>query len=440
MNAYRSRTSLKLKRRGQGRRRQSSSSVGSGELDAESVRRHRPDYIVVLLISILLAVGAVTVYAISPGITQAQGLPENFFSQKQLLAIGLGIVAFIVASAVRLKTWRQLEVSMLVLAVTAGVAVRFFGDRINGAYRWFNFGGISFQVAEFMKLALIIWLAGFLARRMAQKRMGDPDTFKKLGIAVVSVVIIVAGLQSDLGSAAVMMAIIGAMAFVAGLPMRNIMLVAAGVCILTVGAIASSEYRRDRVSTFLNPTADCQDEGYQACQALITVGSGGLAGKGLGRSVQAYGYLPEAANDSIFAIVSEKFGFIGSSMIIGVFFVLFRRLYEIAKRASSNYSQLLVSGVLIWLSIQMMINVGAMLGLLPLKGITLPLVSHGGTSIIFILVALGIAFHASRYTELGRVVTKQYDSGESLVPISSVKRPMYSRSSRNSRHYGTRST
>lgn len=153
--------------------------------------------------------------------------------------------------------------------------------------------------------------------------------------------------------------------------------------------------------TFLHPEQDCQDAGYQACQALIAVGSGGLIGKGLSQGAQANGYLPEAANDSIFAIMAEKFGFVGVTLLVCLFMALFSRLKNILERAPDNFSRFVVTGVLAWLSTQAFINIGAMIGLLPLKGITLPFISYGGTSIIFVLAALGLVFQVSRYTTFG---------------------------------------
>jgi cell division protein FtsW len=170
------------------------------------------------------------------------------------------------------------------------------------------------------------------------------------------------------------------------------------MAVLLAAAIVSTPYRRDRFETFLNPQRDCQNTGYQACQALIAVGSGGLVGLGLGRSVQAYGYLPEAQNDSIFAIYAEKFGFIGSILLLGLYGMFFNRLKRIIERAPDQYSRLIVVGIAAWLAVQTMINIGAMLGLLPLKGITLPFVSYGGTSVLFIMAAVGMAFNISRYT------------------------------------------
>jgi len=152
------------------------------------------------------------------------------------------------------------------------------------------------------------------------------------------------------------------------------------------------------LTTFLHPEQNCQTTGYQECQALISVGSGGVLGLGLGYSVQAYGYLPEASNDSIFAIMAEKFGFIGTVSILVIYGFFVARLKRIAERVPDQFQRLLVIGVMTWLSIQMIINVGAMTGLLPLKGITLPLISQGGTSLIFLAAALGIVFQISRYT------------------------------------------
>lgn len=189
--------------------------------------------------------------------------------------------------------------------------------------------------------------------------------------------------------------------FVAGLPVKRVLQFLGVVAIVLALAIGTSGYRRDRVMTFMNPERDCQTSGYQACQALIAVGTGGLFGKGIGHSVQAYGYLPEAANDSIFAVLAEKFGFVGVSALLVVFWAFFTRLKNIMERAPDNFSRLVVAGILAWLSTQTIINIGAMIGLLPLKGITLPFISYGGTSIIFVTAAIGLVFNISRYTTFG---------------------------------------
>jgi cell division protein FtsW len=196
----------------------------------------------------------------------------------------------------------------------------------------------------------------------------------------------------------VIVAMMVTMAFVAGLPLKRVLMIGAILAIGVILAISSTPYRRERLASYLKPEANCQGSGYQACQAMIAVGSGGMIGLGLGSSVQAYGYLPEAANDSIFAIYAEKFGFVGSIVLLSLFVAFFARLRSIAERTADDFGRLIVIGVLAWLSIQTLINVGAMIGLLPLKGITLPFISYGGTSVVFVAAAVGLVYQISRYT------------------------------------------
>ena len=371
-------------------------------------RRHKPDYWLLLLSIILFVIGLVVVYAISPGLSAQKQVSENYFVTKQIVAIGLGTLAFLVTANMPLQWWRKLERPLIITAVIASIAVRLVGEEVNGAYRWIQIGGLSFQAAELIKLTLLVWLAGFLTDRIRQNKISDYEaTQKPLLIVLLLLAVVVAKLQSDLGSTGVMVAIMGSMIFVAGLPLKKVavigLIVIAGAGLL----IMSSSYRRDRFATFLNPTRDCQSTGYQACQALIAVGSGGIGGMGLAQGVQAYGYLPEAANDSIFAIYAEKFGFLGVSVLLGLFVAFFARLKSIIERAPDTYSRLLVVGVLAWLSTQALINIGAMIGLLPLKGITLPFISYGGTSLVFILAAVGIAFQVSRYTSYSVSITDE---------------------------------
>lgn len=362
-------------------------------------RRHRPDYILPLLSVILMVIGLITVFSISPALAASNNVSDSYYISKQVIAIALGVISFMIVGNINPLSWRKAEKPLLISAAVAAVLVRLVGEQVNGAYRWIQIGGFSFQVAELIKFALVIWLAGFLADRMRDNSLEDWNkTIKPLLIAVGLVGALVAVLQSDLGSAAVMVAIMSAMVFVSGMPMKKVLLAGGVILLLTFFAISTSAYRRSRVETFLNPTADCQGAGYQSCQALIAVGSGGIFGLGLARSVQAYGYLPEAANDSIFAIYAEKFGFLGSAVLIGLFVALFARVMKIFERAPNNYMRLLVAGVLAWLSTQTIINIGAMIGLLPLKGITLPFISYGGTSLLFVTAAIGLVFAVSRYT------------------------------------------
>lgn len=370
--------------------------------DFPQARRHKPDYWLLVISALLLAIGLVVVYAISPGLAVEKAVGQGYFITRQLISVALALVVFFVVASLPLRIWHRLQVPLLVVAAVAAVAVRVFGEAVNGAHRWIQIGGFSFQPVELIKFAVLIWMAGFLAQRIREGKLGDfKQTIRPLLVAVGCIGVLVAWLQGDFGSTVVMMCMIGAMALVAGVPMKKLAAIAAVILLLGVFAIATTDYRQDRLMTFLNPEQDCLDTGYQVCQALIAVGSGGIAGLGLGRSVQAYGYLPEAENDSIFAIYAEKFGFIGVLVLLALLLALFSRLKRIAERAPDDFSRLLVVGLMVWLAVQAGINIGAMIGILPLKGITLPFISYGGTSVIFIMAALGIVFHISRYTSFG---------------------------------------
>lgn len=364
-----------------------------------TTRRHRPDYILLLLSILLMGIGLIVVYAISPGLAVQKNVSDYYYVGKQLIAILLGVAAFVAVSNVPLRAWRRLEIPLLVISGVASLAVRVFGERVNGAYRWIQVGGLSFQVAELIKFALLIWLAGFLADRIRTGTIQNSSkTLKPLLLALGAIGIVVAILQKDFGSMGVMLAMMAIMTYIAGLPMKRIVMIGGIAAVGMILVILPFSYRRQRLANFIEPTRDCQNTGYQACQALIAVGSGGPFGLGLARGVQAYGYLPEAANDSIFAIFAEKFGFLGCTLLIGLLGALFVRISRIMERAPDDYSRLIVAGVLAWFSTQSIINIGAMLGLLPLKGITLPFISYGGTSIIFVTAAVGLVFNISRYT------------------------------------------
>jgi len=362
-------------------------------------RRHKPDFALLMLSLLLLVIGLVVIYAISPGLAVQKNVSANYFVSKQFIAILLGVFAFLFTANVSLKFWQNIQNQLIVLAGISVVAVRLLGDKTNGAYRWIQIGGFSFQAVELMKFALIIWLATFLCRRIVYNELGDyKKTFQPILAVLVIIGFTVAYLQSDLGSTVVLSAITISMSFVSGIPLKKIGMIGVLGAIGVLLLVSSTPYRRQRFTTFFNPQKDCLNEGYQACQALIAVGSGGLFGKGFAHDVQAYGYLPEAANDSIFAIMGEKFGFLGLIAVLSAFILFFSRLKNIMLRAPDNFTRLLVAGVLGWLSAQTMINIGAMIGLLPIKGITLPFLSYGGTSVVFVTAAVGLVFNISRYT------------------------------------------
>jgi cell division protein FtsW len=364
-------------------------------------RRHKPDYWLLIICAVLLSIGVIVVYAIGPALSTTTHLSASYYTSRQLIAISLSIVAFIITATIPIKRWKQLYKILLVVALGAtGLAIILPVNPSYPAHRWVRLGSLSFQSVELVKFAIVIWLASFLAKAIKQQTITDSKkTFKPLIIGLVVIGLLIAGVQSDLGSMGVIVAIMGSMAFVAGLPLKRVVLIGVVIAAGLIISVSAIPYRRARLEAYLHPQSNCQTTGgYQACQALIAVGSGGFFGLGLGRSVQAYGYEPEADNDSIFAIYAETFGFVGCIILLCLFAALFSRLKSIAERVTDDFSRLIVVGIIAWLSVQAIINIGAMIGLLPLKGITLPFISYGGTSIVFVAAAIGVAFQISRYT------------------------------------------
>lgn len=364
--------------------------------------RHRPDYLLLILILLLLCVGVVVVYAISPALAVGSNSSASYYVTHQIIAVILGLAAFIAADRIPYTYWQRIYKPLLALAAFATLLALVMPVNAQyPAHRWIRIGSFSFQSVELLKFALIMWLATFLARKIRENAIKDTRAaLKPIGIALLVVGVVVAFIQSDLGSMGVILAMVGSMIFVAGMPLKKLLMIGAIVVVMVVVAISIFPYRRARLIAYLHPTSNCTSTsgGYQACQALISVGSGGLIGLGLGRSVQAYGYLPEADNDSIFAIYAEKFGFIGDIVLLALYGLVFYRLKNISERSPDDFTRLYTVAILAWLAAQMTINIGAMIGILPLKGITLPLISYGGTSVVFIMGALGVVFQISRFT------------------------------------------
>ncbi len=363
-------------------------------------RRHKPDHWILINTLLLLVIGLVLIYSISSALADTSGTSANYFIFKQLLAVGLALVAFFITAKVPLSRWRKHYKLLMGVAILATlVAIALPVNPSYPAHRWVRFAGLSFESVEMLIFAILIWFAHFLANRIKTNTVRSfSQTVRPILAALLVIGGIVAIIQSDLGSTGVIIAMMGIMIFVAGMPMKRIAIFAALVAGLGIVAILAFPYRMARLETFLHPSANCQSTGYQACQALIAVGSGGVSGLGLGSDVQAYGYLPEADNDSIFAIYAEKFGFIGSVLLLVVFASLFWRIAKVAEGAPDDFSRLIVVGVLTWISTETLINIGAMIGLLPLKGITLPFISYGGTSVVFFAAAIGLVYQVSRYT------------------------------------------
>lgn len=387
------------------REHRTSINIASNSSAPATVRKHRPDYGLLVSALLLSLIGLIVINAVGPTLAQQIGRNSNYFITKQIIFLSLGFGAFWFASNLKLNSIQKHTIPMLFLSFLLCIVIFIpgLGLRVNGAIRWMRLGPLSFQPAEFLKLSLIIWNGYIFHKLVKEKELNNFSTLKKFYYPVLLMVVVVIGLlQKDWGTLLAMGGIIGIPLFVSGISAKQLSTIMA----LMIGAALLITiifpYRVKRLTAFLQKDDHVSTNNYHANQAQIGLGSGGLFGKGLGKSEQIFGYLPEAANDSIFAVIGEKFGFVGSLTILGIFAYLLRRLLHIMKRMPSIYTKTIVAGCFGLLLGGVIVNVGGMIGVIPLLGIPLPLISFGGTSLVFTLAMLGLAFNLSKYTVLSR--------------------------------------
>lgn len=368
-----------------------------------SNRKHHPDYLLILGIAVLLVLGLVVVYSISPVLSHklVGDVSENYFLFGQLRNVGLAVVIFLITSNMVWWRWRKFLTPLVVVAAIATLMLFIPALAITekGATRWIGIGSLSFQPVELVKLALVVGGAHYLSKlnieQFKERKLLLWPSMALLG--VVSLLVMFA--QKDLGTMVVIASIIVGTLVVAGMKLKDLAVIIGSGLVLGALSIALFSHRLARIATFLNPESDLAGSGYHLNQALIAIGSGGLFGLGLGKSVQVYGYLPEAANDSIFAIIAETFGFFGSLVVIGLLGFIIWRMIKIAEATPDRFGQLLVIGVAIWVGTQALVNITAMLGIIPLTGIPLPFLSYGGSSLVLTMAAVGIVVNVSKHTE-----------------------------------------
>lgn len=349
---------------------------------------------VVLAISALLLLGGMVVLA-SASISVADGATGDpfYYIERQALAAVLGAAGGIVCLYVPLKTWRALGPLMLLvgLALLIVVLVPGVGHSVNGSTRWLRVGFINVQVSEPARLCLLLYLAGYLVRRNRPLREGFTGFVRPMLLLCLACALLLA--EPDFGAAIVLLATALAMLFVAGARLRDFCLFF-GVAVVAMAALAvTSPYRMKRLTGFLDPWADPFNSGFQLTQSLIAIGRGEWFGVGLGNGVQKLFYLPEAHTDFVFAVFAEEFGLVGASALVGLFLALIWRIFRLAMRAVRSerfFEAYLAVGLGTWLGLQAFINIGVNMGLLPTKGLTLPLVSYGRSSLIVTLVSIGL--------------------------------------------------
>jgi len=343
---------------------------------------------------LLVASGLVMVGSSSIAIAESHGVATYYYLLRHLIYIVMGLFLASIFRSIPIDFLARISRPLMLLSVLLLLLVFIpgIGHSVNGSARWISLGFVNFQVVEAVKLMVIIYMAGYLVRKADMVKTRFFDTLKPLVLAAMLTGILL--IQPDMGSAAVITAIVGGMVWLAGAAWRHIFVL--GMAAIPVFGFAAMEpYRLRRIVSFMNPWADPYDSGFQLTQALIAVGRGEVFGVGLGASIQKLFYLPEAHTDFIFAVLAEEFGLLGVIFILALFMLLVSRIMIIglmAHRMERPFAGNVAFGIGLWIGLQALVSMGVNLGVLPTKGLTLPLISSGGSSVLMTFVALGIVF------------------------------------------------
>ncbi len=354
----------------------------------------RPDALLIGVTAILLTVGLLMVTSASIALADRAYGNAFYFLERQLIAAFLGLVAGFCLLKIPTRLWQSLGswLAGLALALLVIVLIPGVGHTANGSTRWLSVAGINIvQVSEPARLMLLIYVADYAVRRNQELRSGFLGLVKPLLIVGAAAGLLL--MQPDFGSAVLLLGMSFAVLFIAGARVRDVLALIVPVVLLFAALARFSPYRMRRLMGFWNPWADPYGDGFQLTQSLIAIGTGEWTGLGLGASVQKLFYLPEAHTDFIFAVIAEEFGLVGSLVMIALYGVLIWRALAIARAAAAreaNFQAYVAFGLGIWLAIQALINLGVNMGVLPTKGLTLPLVSFGRSSLIVTLAALGL--------------------------------------------------
>lgn len=352
------------------------------------------DYSLLFIIIFLVCFGLVMLYSTSSYNGEVKFGDAAYYLKKQVFATGLGIVAMFIVSRIDYHVWMQFGGIAYLLALGLCTLVIFAGVSINGSKRWLRLGPLSFQPSDFAKLCVIIFLAVMISKM--PKKMAKFLNVVKVMITVLPIVAVIA--VNNLSTAIIILGIAIALVFVAS--PKYLQFILMGGLGIGFGAvfIMLESYRADRLKIWLHP--EDFDKGYQTLQGLYAIGSGGLFGKGLGESMQKLGFVPEAQNDMIFSIICEELGLFGAICVILLFLLMIWRFMVIANNAPDLYGALIVVGVMAHVAIQVILNIAVVTNTIPNTGITLPFISYGGTSILFLLSEMGLALSVSRGIKL----------------------------------------
>lgn len=353
----------------------------------------RGDLRLLVLPMLLSLFGVVMVHSASVNIAIEQFNDPNYYFKRQAVMFVVGLVVLIVAASINYRLWERYAGFLLIFTIALLVFV-LISPAAGNIKSWAKLGPLVFQTSELAKLTFILFFSSWLARRTDQiKQLATFGSFAVLLLIIGGLIM----LQPDFGTLAILIFIAGSMYLVAGMTWQQF-----GVLGLVGGMVATyfvvqAPYRLARILTFLNPSTDSEGVGYHLRNIHIAVGSGSWWGLGLGNSKQKRLFLPEPHNDSIFAVITEELGFIRAAAVIGVLFYLIWVIVRLAQQTDDLYARYVASGIAAWLFIQSFLNIGAMIGLVPLTGVPLPFISAGGTSLVVLLAAMGILLNISKY-------------------------------------------
>ncbi len=347
----------------------------------------KTDWFLMSSVLLLLGISLAVLYSISMT-TQSEGALSIFW--RQLIFVGIGLAAMIFFSKVNYQTlkFHSTAIYFSTLIILLGVLV--FGKTVRGTAGWIGVGSFHIQPVEIAKLSLIIFLASFIS----QKKMELEETGRLIASIVLSgIMILLVIKQPDFGSAMVLIGVWLGTTLVSGISRKKIILMLSmGLAISFVGWFQLQPYQKDRVLSLIHPeNIDPRGAGYNVIQSMIAVGSGGVTGKGIGHGSQSQlNFLPEKHTDFIFASIAEELGLFGSLLVIGLYFLMFYRMRKIAINAPDNFSYLVVVGIMVMFFVQIVENIGMNIGIMPVTGIPLPLLSYGGSSLIVVMISIGI--------------------------------------------------
>lgn len=363
-------------------------------------RKLAPDLWLFGVALVLLSVGVVMVYSASAVVAADRFRDPYFFLKKQLFWALLGAAGLWLTIRFdyhRLEGW-VLPLLIVAAALLVLVLIPPIGQAINGTRRWIRLGPVSFQPAELAKLALVVYLASFLAKRREALGGFREGLLPPLAVAGVLAALVLA--QPDLGTCVTLLALTFALLFLAGGRVAHLGLIAASALPLIAVAIWAAPYRLRRITAFLDPWSDPRGSGFQIIQSWLALGNGGVLGQGIGASTQKLFYLPEAHTDFIFAVIGEELGFVGAAAIVALFVILVWRGFRIGLRAPDPFGAYLALGITVLIATQTLVNLGVVTGLLPTKGLPLPFISFGGSALLVTLLSTGVLLNISQHANV----------------------------------------